>query len=221
MSSEKKLAPPVQIDSYVELRLTRPQTVKLPEVMDAMRHCRADITWQVLAGPVGGGHLALRFLSGLDDEMSEEAVPPGARMDVSILRPVPPLRLYEQLPRYVDGGIWEMRSQGVLNQDPSLSHAALVEHDLPFAIARGAEVFGLFNSWFGSGMNRIVTLLRWPDMDVFLRAAQEQQTDPDLLAIRDEERRRHGRPLSRGCDISLMTLLSPDQSDQIDTPRAG
>lgn len=205
--SDSRLAPPVRIDDYVELRLSRAQQIAMPELLHAMRDCPADFAWQVHSGPDGGGHLALRFLTGLDGAVSEGVVPSGARADVGILRPVQPLRLRAEPPRHGEGGVWELRSLAVLNQDPSLSHAALIDHDLPFATARGAEVFGVFNSWFGSGMNRIVSLLRWPDMSAFVRAARAQQVDPALLAIRDAERRRHGRPLARGCDVSLMTLL--------------
>ncbi|MBS3652024.1 NIPSNAP family protein [Pseudaminobacter sp. 19-2017] len=229
-----RLAPPLTIDSYYELRLYQMVPGRMPDFHRLMGEdvpplfARNGIPaplafWEGYAGPLSPLYCYILHWRDLDDRMNawerfyadpEWVAKMGAnyggqqrveRSHVFILRPSPVWeRFREAGSQEPVGGVHELRFHDVLNQDPNLAHQSLADHDLPFLRARGARVLGVFATWFGTRMNQAVTLLAWPDAESCRQASFAHQIDPGLLAVRDEERRRYGRPLLRGTDIHIL-----------------
>jgi hypothetical protein len=230
----KELAAPVAINEYYELRLYKMIPTRMPDFHDLMGvRVPALFARHGIAKPLGfweshAGRLAPLFAyvipwSNLDARMiawkrfyaDPEWVETLAanyagqqrveRSDILILRPSPVWA------RFKDAGasgpvegLHELRFDDVLNQDPNLAHESWASVDLPFLIARGGNVLGVFASWFGSRLNQIVTILAWPNAATMLAAHHAHQTDPAIFEARESERRTHGRPLSRGSDVHIM-----------------
>jgi hypothetical protein len=228
------LAPAVVIDEYYELRLYKMIPTRMPDFHDLMGvHVPPLFARNGIARPLGfweshAGRLAPLFAyiipwSSLDARMAAwkrfYADPDwveklGAnyagqqrveRSDILILRPSPVWA------RFKDAGaggpvegVHELTFHDVLNQDPNLAHDALASIDLPFLVARGATVLGVFATWFGSHMNQAVTILAWPDPATMLAAHDAHRADRAVIEARDAERRAHGRPLLRGSDVHVM-----------------
>jgi len=228
------LAPPVVIDEYYELRLYKMIPTRMSEFHDLMGVQVPPIfARHGIAKPLGfweshGGRLAPLFAyiipwSNLDARMAAwrrfYADPEWVeklsanyagqqrveRSDILILRPSPVWARFKDARVSVPvEGVHELRFDNVLNQDPILAHEALANVDLPFLVARGAKVLGVFASWFGASLNQVVTILAWPDSTTMLAGHQAHQTDPGIFEAREAERRTHGRPLSRGSDVHIM-----------------
>lgn len=228
------LAPPVTIDSYFELRLYRMIPTRMPEFHRLMRDdvpalfAKAGIpaplaTWAGHAGPLAPLYAYILPWRSLDDRMAawkgfyadpvwQRALAENyagqqrvERSNVFILRPSPLWpTVQEETSAKPVGGIHEIRVMDVLNQDPTLAHAAFVETDLPFLKARGARLLGLFATWFGTRMNQAVAILAWPDGETLAAANMAYHTDPLIREVRDRERRTHGRPLLRGTDVHVV-----------------
>lgn len=131
------------------------------------------------------------------------------RSNVFILRPSPAWTEVTEpaaAPRPVDG-VHEMRVLDLLNQAPPKAHAALAETDLPFLKMQGAEVLGVFATWYGTRMNQAVVFLAWPDAETMRRGHDAHMRAPEIQAVREAERRANGRPLLRGTDVHVLRPL--------------
>jgi hypothetical protein len=236
--SAAQLAPAVTIDEYYELRLYHMLPTRMPDFHDLMSNkvpaifARNGIakplgSWECYAGPLAPLYAYMipwrnldhrmqawkRFYA--DPEWTQQLAANYAgqqrleRSSIFILRPSPVWARFKSpaLPESV-GGIHEMRVHDVLNHDPNRAHTALAETDLPFLTARGAEVLGVFSTWFGTRINQAITILAWPDAASMQQAYREHTTDAAITSARETERRTHGRPLFRGIDVHIMRPLS-------------
>lgn len=231
------LAPPVKTGDYYELRLYQMRPGRMPAFHDLMENvalpafARSGIPrplamWQGHSGPLAPLYAYLLHWDDLDARMQAWKAfyaDPGwvnglrasygdqqrvERTHVFILRSAPIRDRFRGAsgPGPV-GGVHELRIHDILNNDPTPSWQALAETDLPFQQARGGQVLGVFATWFGTRMNQAITLTAWPDATTAVEAARAHQTDPGILAVRDAERRAHGRPLLRGTDVHLLQPL--------------
>lgn len=233
MNSDR-LAPPVVIDTYYELRLYQMIPGRMPDFHKLMgEHVpalfeknglqRPLATWEGYAGPLAPLYAYILPWRSLDDRMTAwkrfYADPEwqarlaenygGAqrveRSSVFILRPSPAwAAVQEPDDGQPVGGIHEIRMYDVWNQDPNRVHASLADTDLPFLKKSGARVLGVFATWFGTRMNQAVTILAWPDARTLEAANVAYHNDREILRVRDEERRTFGQPLVRATDIHIV-----------------
>ena len=231
------LASPVTIDEYYELRLYHMLPNRMPDFHDLMSGKVPELfarngiarplgSWEGYAGPLAPLYAYIIPWRNLDHRMQAwkrfYADPEWTRQltanyagqqrlersSIFILRPSPVwARFKRPAPPESVGGIHEMRVHDVLNHEPNRAHIALAETDLPFLTARGAEVLGIFSTWFGTRMNQAITILAWPDAATMQQAYREHATDAAIASTRETERRTHGRPLFRGIDVHIMWPL--------------
>ena len=231
------LASPVTIDEYYELRLYHMLPNRMPDFHDLMSGKVPELfarngiarplgSWEGYAGPLAPLYAYIIPWRNLDHRMQAwkrfYADPEWTRQltanyagqqrlersSIFILRPSPVWTRFKRpaAPQGV-GGIHEMRVHDVLNHEPNRAHIVLAETDLPFLTARGAEVLGIFSTWFGTRMNQAITILAWPDAATMRQAYREHTTDAAIASAREAERRTHGRPLFRGIDVHIMRPL--------------
>lgn len=236
--SAAQLSPAITIDEYYEFRLYQMIPTRMPEFHDLMGvqvpaiFARNGIPrplgfWESHAGPLAPLYAYILPWTNLDERMQawkrfyadpEWIEKLGAnyagqqrvdRSNIFILRPSPVWAQFKDTK--ASGpieGVHELRFHDVLNQDPNKAHEVLAQHDLPFLIARGARVLGVFATWFGTRVNQAVTILAWPDATTMQQAYREHQSDDAIIATREAERRAHGRPLLRGTDVHIMRPIS-------------
>ncbi len=228
------LAPPVRIAEYYELRLYQMHAARMPYFHRLMGTDvppifeRTGISaplahWEGHGGPLSPLYAYILPWRNLDRRMeawkrfytdpewiAKLAANYGGeqrvdRSHVFVLRPSPVWSRFRTEPDAgAVGCVHELRLIDVDNFDPMLSHAALAETDLPFMTRKGATVLGVFMTWFGTRMNQAVTITAWPDAEALRSASIAYQTDEAVRSARDEERKRHGRPLVRGSDVHVL-----------------
>jgi len=238
MTNSELLAPAFTINEYYELRLYEMVPTRKPGFHPLMERdvpplfARAGIPrplaiWENVSGPIAPLYAYLLPWSNLDERMRAWSRFYGdpewvARRDanyagqqrnerthISILRPSPAwTRLRDPTATGPVGGLHEILIQELLNDDPGKAHEALAETDLPFLQAQGATVLGVFMTWFGTRMNQAVSILAWPNMETRQRAMTAHDSAPEVLAVRDAERRTFGRPLFGRAEVHLVTPVS-------------
>lgn len=102
------------------------------------------------------------------------------------------------------GGLHELRFLHVRGSDLARATAAIGEVELPFLQRRGATVLGVFNTWIGTRLPQLSTLVAWPTPEARSKALHELDADPEVARLRAVERQLLGRPTFTGGETYLM-----------------
>lgn len=121
-----------------------------------------------------------------------------------LLDPLPGWDRLREAPHPAVGGMHEVRVLPVLNGSQAEAARVLMSVDIPALQGQGARLLGAFEVVIGPDRPRFVLMLAWPDADAQARGWGAVEQAPAILAQREAEQARFGRPLWHTADSWLL-----------------